>query len=855
MNIKTNKTSYAKVLDIARNFNIYLFLLFFLGAYSSVNAHGVQTGWCFAPNGDDIRIYIEHWHGPGQDVDCGAGATINISVAINGGAEQYFNNLSFNSNIPGTLATLPRDSNLPIQVISACSDANSYNDWGSWDFPIPEGLCPEGGSINITVLSANDCVFSEGCSQLYPASTNTIITPADCPCGPGLPGVDNDGDGWIDICDCDDNNPNINPGISEICGNGIDDDCDGTIDFIDKDGDGSDFCSGADCDDNNATVYPGAPELCDGLDNDCDGVGDVDNDGDGSFVCEGDCDDNDPSVYPGAPELCDTLDNNCNGIIDEVDLDGDGHTAPGACSGTLDDCDDNDPTVYPGAPELCDGKDNDCDGMIESSTGYNLGLADINIPSMCAPGNHYNDCSSDLMIQWTSTNVGMSDGSLEIAIGVVCDGNTPRAVFLNGVVQDTIMPIDACTCTPDNAQSFTLDLNPADYISGGLNVVTIEANGTCFGLLELDGFGSGVFANACISYCVDPDLDEVCGDADNCPSMANADQADADGDGIGDVCDVCPFDADNDIDGDGVCGDVDNCPETANSDQADTDGDGLGDTCDDCPLDPENDIDNDTVCGDVDNCMNLSNKDQADTDGDGIGDVCDAFPTDALNDIDGDGVSGDIDLCPFDYDPDQLDSDCDGVGDICDICAGGDDTVDNNADGIPDCSQALDIDDYSDDWKCGNNNNKVKLCHVPPGNPNNPQELCVSVNSIPSHLANHEGDAVGPCTSCAEQSGLATQGGNVEARSHSHGSPELSVYPNPANSEIKLLFNSEEDALVNIYMTDIWGKIVMVEKQNVVHGENEFMFAINDIAEGIYFISMQVGDEIHSLRFVKFDGK
>ena len=80
-----------------------------------------------------------------------------------------------------------------------------------------------------------------------------------------------------------------------------------------------------------------------------------------------------------------------------------------------------------------------------------------------------------------------------------------------------------------------------------------------------------------------------------------------------DVCDACPEDFDNDIDGDGICGDVDNCVNTANTDQsdidsdelemcvttvltentdqADVDSDGTGDACDDCPNDPDNDID------------------------------------------------------------------------------------------------------------------------------------------------------------------------------------------------------------------------------------------------------------------------
>ena len=38
-----------------------------------------------------------------------------------------------------------------------------------------------------------------------------------------------------------------------------------------------------------------------------------------------------------------------------------------------------------------------------------------------------------------------------------------------------------------------------------------------------------------------------------CPDLANAAQTDADLDGLGDACDPCPDDPDDDIDGDGVC--------------------------------------------------------------------------------------------------------------------------------------------------------------------------------------------------------------------------------------------------------------------------------------------------------------
>lgn len=242
------------------------------------------------------------------------------------------------------------------------ADGDTY---GNPDAPLQACSQPTGSSID-----NRDC--NDSSNAIYPGAEEICGDTIDQDCNGydlGCGDVDNDSDGFTEVQgDCDDANASINPRADEIPYNGVDEDCDGA-DLVDVDEDTYDAEPfGTDCDDDDDDVNPAAAEICDGIDNNCDGqVDDVDADVDGeiAIACGGaDCNDADPNVNTGASELPDGVDQNCDGVVDDDtvnhDDDGDG------ISETEGDCDDANGGVNPGAEEIPDdGIDNNCNGEID----------------------------------------------------------------------------------------------------------------------------------------------------------------------------------------------------------------------------------------------------------------------------------------------------------------------------------------------------------------------------------------------------------------------------------------------------------------------------------------------------------
>ena len=158
----------------------------------------------------------------------------------------------------------------------------------------------------------------------------------------------------------------------------------------DKDADGKKaYIDGGDCNDNVAAIRSGMPETVDGLDNDCDGLADendqnmpnttdtADADADGQSVAAGDCNDHSTAIKKGAVEIChDGLDNDCDGVADRSE---DGAGAATACSpydGTQDLT--LDPLSLEGGAPLISFKDGTVDAANKMVAGPSI--FSVNIP-------------------------------------------------------------------------------------------------------------------------------------------------------------------------------------------------------------------------------------------------------------------------------------------------------------------------------------------------------------------------------------------------------------------------------------------------------------------------------------------
>ena len=319
-------------------------------------------------------------------------------------------------------------------------------------------------------------------------------------------------------------------------------DTDDTAPSTDADGDGSP--DDEDCDPADPAVYPGAEDAWyDGVDANCDGANDYDQDGDGVLgdVAGSDCDDLDAAVFPGAEEVCNDRDDDCDAAVDEdaadgaalyADLDGDGYgagatigagcDAPAGTAFVAADCDDTDAARSPGEPEVCNDIDDDCSGYVDDEP--NDGVV------------YYADRDGDTFGDPASAAPSCVQPEGYLLDGTDCD-DTDAASFPGATEVCDLEDNDCDGAVDDGATDERTYYGDADGDGYGVPGTTVSACGAPSGYAEA--------ATDCddADAAVSPGAVEVCnGLDDDCDTLVDADAVDAtvyypdiDGDSFGDA--------------------------------------------------------------------------------------------------------------------------------------------------------------------------------------------------------------------------------------------------------------------------------------------------------------------------------
>jgi hypothetical protein len=138
------------------------------------------------------------------------------------------------------------------------------------------------------------------------------------------------------------------------------------------------------------------------------------------------------------------------------------------------------------------------------------------------------------------------------------------------------------------------------------------------------------------------------------------------------------------------------------------------------------------------------------------------------------------------------------------------------------------------DVRCGNKNDKVLVCQVPPGNPGNANNICVSANAVATHLAN--GSYLGACTiaPATTRTGATRPAVTTEPAA-------VSAYPNPSRNVVNLRLSNFAPGRVRIEVADANGRLLTTRESSVSYSTEDLSLVLTNLPAGVYHLRIVSG--------------
>lgn len=191
------------------------------------------------------------------------------------------------------------------------------------------------------------------------------------------------------------------------------------------------------------------------------------------------------------------------------------------------------------------------------------------------------------------------------------------------------------------------------------------------------------------------------------------------------------------------------------------------------------------------------------------------------------------------------DDDCDGVHDVCDVCPGGNDAIDNNNDGYPDCKYPPAYANVKQSWKCGSGN-KVWVWYR--NNNNNYSSTCIQYSNVQS-LINANQIWLGGAAYCCNAKSVVS-GSEDSPYLLKDDADRILLSPNPANNRLNISLIGMDDAVKKLSITDQLGRILYSTTLAAQDDNLELDLSSSIASNGVYLVHIETPSQHISKGFV-----